>query len=111
MKETSSPTRNNGHVSEEESRRVAEAARETKWDKPGFLRELFLGKLHLDLVHPFPDPKGIHRPEFREFYTKMKELLEKVDSDAIDRDGKIPPEVINRLAEMGQRSDEIARQA
>jgi alkylation response protein AidB-like acyl-CoA dehydrogenase len=101
MKETSSPTRNNGHVSEEESRRVAEAARETKWDKPGFLRELFLGKLRLDLVHPFPDPKGIHRPEFREFYTKMKELLEEVDSDAIDRNGKIPPEVINRLAEIG----------
>jgi len=40
MKETS-PTTANGHVSEEESRRVAEAARESKWEKPSFLRELF----------------------------------------------------------------------
>lgn len=101
MKETSPPSSNNGYVTEEESRRVAEAARETKWEKPGFLRELFLGKLRLDHVHPFPGLKGIQRPEFQEFYLKMKELLEETDSDAIDRNGKIPREVISRLARMG----------
>lgn len=95
------PPHTNGQGSEAESRRVAEAARETKWDKPGFLRELFLGKLRLDLLHPFPEPKGIDRPEFREFYQKMKDLLQRTDSDAIDREGRIPPELISELAEMG----------
>ncbi len=95
------PPHTNGQGSEAESRRVAESARETKWDKPGFLRELFLGKLRLDLVHPFPEFRGIDRPEFREFYQKMKDLLQRTDSDAIDREGRIPAEVISELAEMG----------
>ena len=32
------------------SRQVAEAARETEWKGAGFLRELFLGRLRLELV-------------------------------------------------------------
>lgn len=87
---------------EEESLQVAEAARESKWEKPSFLREMFLGKLRLDLIFPFPDPKGIARPEFQEFFDKMKTLLrEDVDSDAIDREGTIPLEIRQKFAEMG----------
>ncbi len=89
-------------VSEEEARQVAESARESKWDRPSFLREIYLGNLRVDMVHPFPDPKGINRPEFQEFYEKLRKLLvEEVDSDAIDREGKIPEHIVRRLAEMG----------
>lgn len=88
-------------VSEQEAREVAEAARESSWEKPSFLKELFLGKLRLDLVHPFPELKGINRPEYQEFYRKLQQLMEEVDSEEIDRSGKIPPEIIRRLAEMG----------
>ncbi len=88
-------------VSEQEAREVAEAARESSWEKPSFLKELFLGKLRLDLIHPFPELKGIDRPEYQEFYRKLQQLMEKVDSEEIDRSGKIPPEIIHRLAEMG----------
>lgn len=87
---------------EDESLQVAEAARQTKWEKPSFLRELFLGKLRLDLIFPFPEPKGVNRPKFQEFSEKMKKFLrEEVDSDAIDRTGKIPAEVREKLAKMG----------
>ncbi len=89
------------HVSEEEARRVAEAARQTQWEHPSFLRELFLGKFRLDLVYPFPELQGLDRPEYLQFYRKMKMLLDEVDSDAIDRTGKIPDDIRNRLAEMG----------
>ena len=34
---------------------VAEGARETEWEKPSFVGDLFLGKLNLDLIHPFPE--------------------------------------------------------
>ncbi|MFW6084868.1 MAG: hypothetical protein ACODAA_06615, partial [Gemmatimonadota bacterium] len=44
------------NVSEEEARRVAEAAREAGWADHTFVRDLFLGDLKLDLVHPYPDP-------------------------------------------------------
>ena len=46
-------------TTEEESRRVAEESRETEWAGRGFLRELFLGNLELDLVHQvLPDVDG-----------------------------------------------------
>jgi alkylation response protein AidB-like acyl-CoA dehydrogenase len=90
------------HVSEAEAMQVAESARETEWKRASFLKELFLGNFRLDLVHPFPAMKGVHRPEFQEFFEKMRTfLLEEVDADKIDADGQIPKEVRERLAEMG----------
>jgi alkylation response protein AidB-like acyl-CoA dehydrogenase len=90
-----------GAVSEAEARRVAEEARETEWQAPSFLKELFLGNFRLGLVHPFPEPPP-ERPEFRVFYKRLERfLVEEVDSDAIDREGKIPQRVVRRLAELG----------
>ena len=31
------------HATERESRKVAEASRQAEWEKPSFMRELFLG--------------------------------------------------------------------
>src|SRR5450759_963997 len=88
-------------LSEAEVRRVAEEARETEWREASFLKELFLGNFRLDLVHPFPQLPP-ERPEFRAFYDRMERfLVEEVDSDAIDRERKIPPRVIRGLTEMG----------
>ncbi len=39
---------------EARSRIVAEEARETEWQDKGFLRDLFLGSFHLELVLPSP---------------------------------------------------------
>ena len=88
-------------VSEQEARQVAEEARETEWQAPSFLKEIFLGNLRLDLIHPFPEPPP-ERPEFRAFLDRMERfLLDEVDGDAIDREGKIPPRVVEGLAKMG----------
>ena len=88
-------------VSADEARRVAEEARESEWQAPSFLRQIFLGNFRLDLVHPFP-PAPPERPEFRDYMTRLERFLaEEVDPDAIDRDGKIPPSVIKGLAELG----------
>src|SRR5438045_8642630 len=43
-------------VDERQARQVAEAARETTWRKPSFGKELFLGRLRLDLIDPRPTP-------------------------------------------------------
>ena len=37
-----------------EARDVAEAARESEWTGNSFVRELFLGRFALDLIHPYP---------------------------------------------------------
>ncbi len=89
-------------ASEEEAMRVAEEAREDRWEKASFLKELFLGKFRFDLVHPFPKLKGLDDPAYKEFFNKMKKFLkEEVDSDQIDREDKVPEEVIRKLADMG----------
>ena len=86
---------------EAEARRVAEEARERAWEAPSFLKELFLGNFRLDLIHPYPEPPA-ERPEFRAYYEALQRFLaEEVDADAIDRDGKVPPRVVHRLAELG----------
>ena len=86
--------------SEKESLRVAEASREVEWRRPSFLRELFLGRFRLDLIHPFPEAPA--RPAFAEFYARMKAFLaDKVDPAAIDAAGEYPPDVIDGLKKLG----------
>ena len=52
-------------VTEREAREVAEAARETEWKLPSFGKELFLGNLRLDLIHPQPRARSDRRREGR----------------------------------------------
>jgi alkylation response protein AidB-like acyl-CoA dehydrogenase len=88
-------------VGEAEARRVAEEARETEWRAPSFLKEIFLGRFRLDLVHPFPEPPP-ERREFRDFMRNLERfLVDEVDPDAIDREGKIPDRIVRGLAELG----------
>src|SRR5206468_8130111 len=88
-------------VTERESLKVAEASRQAEWEKPSFMRELFLGNFRLDLVHPYPLP-GAERPEFTAFYDEMKRFLrEDVDSVEIDATGEYPEPVIETLRRMG----------
>jgi alkylation response protein AidB-like acyl-CoA dehydrogenase len=92
----------NGHDAElRKSREVAEASRETEWQGAGFLRELFLGKLRLELIHPYPLP-GPGRPEFLSFYGALEAFLRThVDPVAIDERGEYPPNVVDGLRKLG----------
>src|SRR5579863_2340346 len=88
-------------VSEQESRRVAEASRETEWTHPSFLREMYLGNFRLDLIHPYPLTVS-ERPEFTAFYNAFRELLrDQVRPEEIDATGEYPPAVIEALAKLG----------
>jgi hypothetical protein len=90
-----------GLASEKEARDVAEAARESEWSGPSFVRELFLGRFRLDLIHPFPaeDPNEAARAQ--PFLDRLAEFLRRVDSDMIDRTGDIPEEYVQELRDMG----------
>ena len=89
-------------ATEQEAREVAEAAREQEWQAPSFVRELFEGNFRLDLVHPFPQPDPADLARAKPFMEKLERFMrERVDSDKIDRDGKIPPEIVKGLGEIG----------
>ncbi len=95
-------TESHGHLaSEEEAREVAESARETEWQHPSFVRELFLGRFRLDLIHPHPANDLEEEARAKPFMDKLRELLSRVDSDEIDRTGEIPEEIVQELREMG----------
>jgi alkylation response protein AidB-like acyl-CoA dehydrogenase len=89
-------------ATEKEAREVAEAARETSWEAPSFVRELFEGNFDVKLIHPFPEPSQADLDRAKPFMDRLEEFMRtKVDSDKIDREGKIPPEVIQGLREIG----------
>lgn len=89
------------HASEREARDVAEAARESEWSGPSFVREMFLGRFRLDLIHPHPPDDPVEAERARPFLEALHEFLERIDSDMIDRTGEIPEEYIQELRDMG----------
>src|SRR5213594_1431911 len=89
-------------ATEQEAREVAEAAREKDWEAPSFVRELFEGSFRLDLVHPFPAPDAADLERARPFMERLERFMrQQVDSDRIDREGKIPPEIVRGLGDIG----------
>ena len=89
-------------ATEQEAREIAEAAREKEWQAPSFVRQLFEGSFRLDLIHPFPTQDVADLAKAQPFFERLERFLrEQVDSDRIDREGKIPPAVLQGLRELG----------
>src|SRR6266568_3793961 len=97
-------------VSAAEAREVAEAAREQEWVAPSFVRELFLGNLRMDLVHPYPEQDAEEERRAQPFLTSLARLLRDVDSDRIDREGEIPDHIIEGLRSLGAFGIKIPRE-
>jgi len=98
-------------VSEREARAVAEAAREKDWVKPSFVRELFLGRLRLDLIYPAPKPDPEAERRADEFLARAEAFLrENVDPEQIEREERVPDHVIQGLKELGAFGLKIPRE-
>src|SRR5438046_6289727 len=98
-------------VTAAEAREVAEAAREREWAAPSFVRDLFRGRLRLDLVHPYPEQDAEEIIRAQPFLEKLERFLrEHVDSDRIDREGEIPEAVIQGLRDLGAFGIKIPRE-
>src|SRR3954451_25374732 len=88
-------------VTEREARQVAEEAREQDWRKPSFAKELFLGRFRLDLIHPHPLPAAEDVRRGEEFLARLREFCEtRIDGALIEREARIPDEVVNGLKEL-----------
>ncbi|GAT00159.1 acyl-CoA dehydrogenase family protein [Mycolicibacterium fortuitum] len=91
-----------GEVNERQARQVAEEARQTHWHQPSFGKELFLGRLRLDLVHPHPRGPAETTERGEAFLVKLREFCEtQIDARVIERDAQIPDKVIRGLKELG----------
>ena len=90
------------NVSYEEAKEVAEASRESGWEQPSFGKELFLGNFALDLIHPQPTLPPAMTEKGEEFLSRLRTFLEeRVDPLQIERESKIPEDVIQGLKDLG----------
>src|SRR3954452_20005911 len=99
------------NVSEKEARQVAESAREQGWEKPSFGKELFLGNLRLDLIHPQPklDPAAVEKGEA--FLAKLRSfLVDDVDPLEIEEAARIPDRVVDGLKALGALGMKVPEQ-
>jgi alkylation response protein AidB-like acyl-CoA dehydrogenase len=81
---------------------VAEESRQSTWEHPSFVGELFMGRFRDDLVSPYPVQGPEDRAVGDELLGRLQEFLEKnVDAEKIDLDQDIPAEVIKGLADLG----------
>ena len=91
----SSPTHSRrAEVTERDARSVAEAAREAEWRKPSFAKQLFLGRLRMDLVHPHPARPRSRGARVRSSSTRCAFCETSVGGLAIEQEARIPDEVV-----------------
>lgn len=84
-----------------EALELTEAARGTAAQR-SFAGELFMGRLSLERVYPFPEQPAADAEAGRPFLDALAHLLKhEVDSDRIDAEGEIPDALIERLAKLG----------
>jgi hypothetical protein len=87
---------------ERRSLEVAEAARETLWQRPSIVGQMFMGQLPAELLFPFPDQAPADRAAGDAVLAKVANFLaEQVDADRIDASGEIPAEVLDGLRQLG----------
>src|SRR5688500_19593708 len=88
-------------ATEKEARDVAEAARESEWREPSFVRDLFLGSYRPELIHPHPEDDPAEVARAKPLMDKLRAFMERVDSEEIDRTGHIPEALVQELRDMG----------
>ena len=99
---TASASGGGAAVDERTARRVAEAARESEWRLPSFGKQLFMGRLRMDLIHPHPRPAPEDVERGEAFLRRLREFLaENVDPQRIEREARIPDDVVAGLREIG----------
>lgn len=89
------------HVTAEDARTAAEAARETAWVRPSFAKGLYLGNFDVDLIHPHPQSSAGDTELGEAFLDKVEAYARTLDGARIEREAKIPDEYLAGLAELG----------
>ncbi len=104
------PVGDRPEVTESEARRVAEGARESEWKAPSFVREIFLGRLRMDLIDPFPDPAHPDGERGEAFLRELEGFLRGIDPLELDAGGRLPPELLEGLRRIGAFGIKIPRE-
>ena len=81
---------------------LVEGSRDQSWEGATFTRDIFLGKMDLDVITPFPEQPEDDRKagdDFLEIFSNV--LREHIDPNEIDKTGEIPDSAIEAIANIG----------
>ncbi|HEU4585129.1 MAG TPA: acyl-CoA dehydrogenase family protein, partial [Gemmatimonadaceae bacterium] len=67
-------------------------------------------RFRLDLIHPHPVDDPEEEARAKPFMDALREVMERVDSDAIDREGNVPEELVQELRDIGAFGIKIPRE-
>jgi alkylation response protein AidB-like acyl-CoA dehydrogenase len=85
-----------------EALELAEASREAVGKQRTFAAALFMGGFPWAELSPFPTQSKEDAAKGEHLHTELERILrEKSDPDAIDRDGEIPQELLDEIADLG----------
>ncbi|MEV8041832.1 acyl-CoA dehydrogenase family protein [Arthrobacter sp. NPDC080082] len=92
------------------ARAVAEAARDTSWDRPSFAKGLYLGSFDPGLIHPWPQAPADDVERGEAFMERLTVYCRTMSGRVIEREAKIPDEYIKGLADLGAFGMKIPRE-
>ena len=94
-----------------EARAISEAAREKEWKLPSFGKGLYLGNFQPELISPQPELPADDVEKGERFLATLGAFLqEEVDPQVIERDNKIPDEVVDGFKELGALGMKVPEQ-
>jgi acyl-CoA dehydrogenase family member 9 len=70
-------------------------------EKNGFLRNLFMGDVLDEIIFPFPRMKAEEQETIEMISASLKAFGKKVNQDQIDKNEKLPPELLEEMKELG----------
>ncbi|GMV99675.1 MAG: putative acyl-CoA dehydrogenase FadE10 [Candidatus Hydrogenedentota bacterium] len=90
------------HKAKQAAMDLAEDSREKEWASASIVAEIFRGRFRWDLISLYPEQDPDDKKIGDAYIEKLKSVLEKtLDPEKVDREGKIPPEAIAALGEIG----------
>jgi alkylation response protein AidB-like acyl-CoA dehydrogenase len=97
-------------ATEAEARALAEAARQTEWDRPSFAKGLYLGRFDVSLIHPHPRGAAEDVERGEAFLAALRGVCERLDGERIEREDRIPDDYVAALSEIGVFGMKIPQQ-
>ncbi len=104
------PDKIGSEASAADARAIAEAARETSWDRPSFAKGLYLGSFDVSLIHPWPEAPRDDVERGEAFMERLTAYCRTMSGRTIERDAKIPDEYLAALADLGVFGMKIPRE-
>jgi alkylation response protein AidB-like acyl-CoA dehydrogenase len=94
-----------------EARAISEAAREKEWKLPSFGKGLYLGNFQPELISPQPEMPADAVEKGERFLATLGAFLrDEVDPQEIERDNKVPDEVIDGFKAIGALGMKVPEQ-